>query len=133
MQVSRSQILKRGLANHCPNCGAHSLFPPAPSLRINPACRECRMKFDRAEGFFLGPFVINYTVTVVLFIIPVVLLYTQNVIGRTAMVIGIVFGTLVLPALLYRRSWGWWLTTYFYFLPQKLPNNRSTMGEDDEE
>jgi hypothetical protein len=39
----------------------------------------------------------------------------------------------VLPALLYRRSWGWWLTVYFFFLPQKLPANHGAFGEAAEE
>jgi uncharacterized protein (DUF983 family) len=133
MPVSKKVILQRGLANHCPNCGEGSLFPPPPSMRINPACPNCGMKFDRGEGFFLGPFVINYTVTVVGFIIPAIVLYLAGTINRPVLIVAMVFGTFVLPALLYRRSWGWWLTTYFFFLPQKLPANRGTLGEEDEE
>jgi hypothetical protein len=40
---------------------------------------------------------------------------------------------IVLPVLLYRRSWSWWLMVYFYFLPQKLLNNRDELHEDEEE
>jgi len=133
VKVTQAQILERGLANHCPNCGAHTLFPPTPSLRINPSCANCGMKFDRGDGFFLGPFVLNYTVTVIVFIIPLILLYVFGAIGRTPTIIAIVFAALVIPTLLYRRSWGWWLTGYFYFLPQKLPNNHEDDGEDLEE
>ena len=133
MKVTQGQILARGLANHCPNCGAHTLFPPPPSFRINPQCANCGMKFDRGDGFFLGPFVLNYLVTVVVFILPVILLYNFRAIGRTAMMVAIIFSALVIPALLYRRSWGWWLTGYFFFLPQKLPGNHEDLGEDLEE
>jgi uncharacterized protein (DUF983 family) len=133
MKVTEGQILARGLANHCPNCGAHTLFPPAPSLRVNPQCSNCGMKFDRGDGFFLGPFVLNYIVTVVVFIIPTILLYVYGAIGRTVMSVAVAFAALVIPVLLYRRSWGWWLTGYFYFLPQKLPNNHEEEGEDLEE
>jgi hypothetical protein len=72
-------------------------------------------------------------VTVFGFIIPIVLLYVFGAIGRTVMIVAVIFAALVIPALLYRRSWGWWLTTYFYFLPQKLPNNHEDLGEDLEE
>jgi uncharacterized protein (DUF983 family) len=133
MKVTQGQILARGLANHCPNCGGHTLFPPGSGFRISPQCSECGLKFDRGDGFFLGPFVINYTVTVVGFIIPAILLYVFGAIGRTAMIAAVIFGALVIPTLLYRRSWGWWLTTYFYFLPQKLPNNREDLGDEGEE
>ena len=133
MKVTEGQILARGLANHCPNCGAHTLFPPPPSLRVNPQCSNCGMKFDRGDGFFLGPFVLNYVVTVVVFIIPTILLYVHGAIGRTVMSVAVAFAALVIPVLLYRRSWGWWLTGYFYFLPQKLPNNHEDDGEELEE
>lgn len=49
------------------------------------------------------------------------------------MIAAIALAALVIPTLLYRRSWGWWLTAYFYFLPQKLPNNHGADGEDLEE
>lgn len=133
MKVTQGQILARGLANHCPNCGGPTLFPPVPSFKVNARCADCGLKFDRGDGFFLGPFVINYTVVVVVFIIPSIVLYARDVIGRNAVIAAAVFGALVMPALLYRRSWGWWLTTYFYFLPQKLPNNRENLGEETEE
>jgi len=133
MKVTQGQILARGLANHCPNCGANTLFPPVPSFRVNPRCSECGLKFDRGDGFFLGPFVVNYTVTVFVFIVPTIVLYGFGAMPRAAMLAAIIFCALVLPALLYRRSWGWWLTGYFYFLPQKLPNNHSADGEDQEE
>lgn len=132
MQVTRGQIVSRGLSGHCVNCGARTLFPPR-SFRINERCSSCGLKFDRGEGFFLGPFVINYTVTAFCFIVPVVLLYATGHIGATLTLVLAGVGALGIPLLLYRRSWSWWLMTYFYFLPQKLPANRDESGEDEEE
>ena len=103
MKVTQGQILARGLANHCPNCGAHTLFPPVPSVRIHPQCANCGMKFDRGDGFFLGPLVLNYVVTVFVFIVPTLLLYDSGAIGRSAMIVAVTFAAIVIPALLYRR------------------------------
>ena len=91
------------------------------------------MKLDRGEGFFLGPFVINYTFTVVVFIIPIVLLTAFGVIGTRTGIILAGITAFVVPLFLYRRSWSWWLMSYFYFLPQKLPRNRDSLHEDEEE
>ena len=133
MPVSRWTIISRGLSNHCPNCGKATLFSPAAHFTINPRCAECGLKFDRGDGFFLGPFVINYTVIVVTFIIPVILLSVFGFI-RTSVALGLAaFGATGLPILLYRRSWSWWLMAYFFFLPQKLPQNRNESHEDEEE
>ena len=133
MTVTRGQIVMRGLRNQCPNCSAPTLFPPHLSIKINQRCAKCGLKFDRGEGFFLGPFVINYTLTVAVFVVPVILLNARRVIGTTATVTAAALGATLIPLLLYRRSWGWWLMAYFYFLPQKLPSNRNELHEDEEE
>ena len=133
MTVTRGQIVSRGLRNQCPNCGAATLFPPGMSFKINERCGSCRLKFDRGEGFFLGPFVINYTLTVAGFIVPVILLNVRGVLGTTATVTAAALGATLIPVLLYRRSWGWWLMAYFYFLPQKLSANSNELHEDQEE
>jgi predicted RNA-binding Zn-ribbon protein involved in translation (DUF1610 family) len=133
MKVTRGQIIARGLANHCPNCGAHTLFKPHTLYKINEQCSNCGLKFDRGDGFFLGPFVINYGVTAFGFIVPVVLCYFFHKLSGPATLALAGIGAFALPALLYRLSWSWWLMVYFYFLPQKLPNNRGELHEDEEE
>ena len=133
MKVTRRQIVARGLANRCPNCGGVTLFPPHRGFKISERCAHCGLKFDRGEGFFLGPFVINYTVTVAWFIVPLILLNVRGVLGSTVTIAGTALGAILIPVLLYRRSWSWWLMAYFYFLPQKLPANHDIQREDEEE
>lgn len=133
MQVTRNRIIARGLACECPNCGARTLFKEGAYFSINERCSSCGLKFDRGDGFFLGPFVINYAVTVFVFIIPVILLYASRVLGVMATIVTCAVMAGGLPILFYRRSWSWWLMTYFYFLPQKLPANRDESREDEEE
>ncbi len=133
MQVARHQIIARGLANRCPNCGSRTLFEPASHFKIAERCANCGLRFDRGDGFFLGPFVINYGVTAFGFVLPVLFLYIFGVLRPVASIAIAAAGALVLPILLYRLSWGWWLMLYFYFLPQKLPNNRNDLHEDEEE
>jgi hypothetical protein len=89
--------------------------------------------FDRGEGFFLGPLVVNYTVTVFCFILPVLAAYSLGQLGDKAMVTMLGSGAIFLPVLLYHWSWRWWLTGYFYFLPHKLTANRENLREDLEE
>ena len=133
MKVTRGQIVARGWAGQCSNCGGATLFPPGAGFKISERCAQCGLKFDRGDGFFLGPFVINYTVTVAFLIVPIILLNAARVIGpgtTLACAGGVALGV---PVLLYRRSWSWWLMAYFYFLPQKLPANRDAQREDEEE
>ena len=133
MPVTQRQIISRGFKNCCPNCGGKTLFQRGKAFALNPRCPECGLKLDRGDGFFLGPFVISYTVTVAVFIVPVILLSIFSIIGtRMAIALGGVCA-LAIPLFLYRTSWSWWLMGYFYFLPKKLPNNRGDLREDEEE
>jgi hypothetical protein len=131
MQVTRRQIIARGLANRCPNCGGHTLFKPDAHFKINERCENCGLKFDRGDGFFLGPFVINYGLTAFGFVLP--FLYIFGLLRPVATIVTAAVGAIGLPILLYRLSWSWWLMAYFHFLPQKLPNNRNELHEDEEE
>lgn len=132
MPVTTSEILRRGLTQRCPNCGERSLFPPR-SLRIHRRCPVCDVSLDRGEGFFLGPWVINYTVAVFGFVLPAIVLGAREVIPwSVALVLGVI-GGVVLPALLYRRTWSWWLMIYFCFLPHRLPANGGLSGADEED
>lgn len=133
--VTRGQIVARGLSNRCPNCGARTLFKAGSLFLLNAECRDCGLKFERKndEGFFLGSMSLNYGVTIVVFLVPVMLLAWQKVIGVTPAIVIAGVGSIVVPALLYRSSRSWWLMNYYVFLPQHLPANGGTghAGQDD--
>ncbi len=128
LHVTRAQIVSRGFANRCPNCGEHTLFPPR-SLRIHETCPACGVAFDPGSGFWLGPLVINYTLSVVFFVVPFMVLGVRGVLPiGLAVGLAVVGGGFAVPLLLYRSSWSWWLMVYYYFLPDRLPANGGPMG-----
>ncbi len=132
MKVTHGQIIARGLANRCPNCGGHHLFKPGKPFDLNPACPDCGLRFEKDEGFFLGAMSLNYGITLVCFLVPVLLLWLTKVIGdRTAVILAVV-GSFVVPLLLYRSSRSWQLMLYYSFLPQHLPANRRELENEDE-
>ena len=70
------RILRRGLALRCPRCGELSLFPAPggaqahrPSARFRAwftmadACRLCGLRFERAQGYWVGAIYVSYAVT----------------------------------------------------------------------
>ena len=132
MSVTKQQIIARGLANQCPNCGGASLFPPK-SFRINRRCPGCGVGLDRGAGFFLGPWVLNYTIVVFGIVLPTLVLGVRGWLPWPATLAIAAAGCLVVPALLYRSTWSWWLMLYFYFLPGSLPANGGTAGQADED
>lgn len=135
MQVTRAQIVFRGLTHRCPNCGQRTLFKEGSFFKINPACPACHFQVERSgdEGFFLGSMSLNYGVTLVCFLVPVMLLAYRKVIGVTPAIVLAGVGSIVVPALFYRSSRSWWLMNYYLFFPHHLPANggNGRAGEDD--
>ena len=127
MPVTKLQILRRGMSNRCPNCGQRTLFPPR-SLRPNPRCVACGLDIERGEGFFLGPWCINYSIVVFGIVLPAIVLANSGYLPWGVAFAIAATGCIVVPALLYRLSWSWWLMLYFFFSPERLPANGGATG-----
>jgi len=124
MKVSRLQVVARGLRNRCPNCGGPTLFREGTWFEVNKECPRCGLRFERDEGFFLGSMSLNYGVTIVCFLTPVMLLAYKGVIGATAAVVLAGAGSIGFPLAFYRSSRSWWLMQYYAFFPLHLPANK---------
>ncbi len=133
MKVTCTQILQRGLRNHCPNCGEATLFRTGKIFELNTECGHCRLRFEKDEGFFLGAMALNYGVTCVVFLTPVALLWYLGVLGgKLAAGLAIALAVLV-PVALYRSSRSWQLMLYYSIFPGHLPANRRALsGHEDE-
>ena len=125
LKVTRVQIVQRGFLNRCPNCGGKTLFLEGSLFDLNKECPQCGLKIERDEGFFLGSMSLNYGVTIVVFLLPVMLLAYWGRIGTTLAIVLAGIGSIGFPALFYRASRSWWLMQYYLFFPGHLPANRS--------
>jgi uncharacterized protein (DUF983 family) len=132
-KVTKGQILARGLTHRCPNCGARKLFKEGTLFELNSECPDCGLKIERDEGFFLGSMSLNYGVTILGFLVPVLLLYLAGVLnGLTAALIAGI-GAIAVPMIFYRSSRSWWLMSYYFFLPHHLPANRGEIAAGQDE
>ncbi|MBW3557336.1 MAG: DUF983 domain-containing protein [Actinobacteria bacterium] len=59
-----ARLLLRGLLRRCPRCGGGRLF--SSWFHMVERCPRCGMAFEREEGFFLGAFVVNFGVVLML-------------------------------------------------------------------
>jgi predicted RNA-binding Zn-ribbon protein involved in translation (DUF1610 family) len=123
MKVTRLQVVSRGLRNRCPNCGKATLFKAGTFFEVNKACSNCGLQFERDEGFFIGSMSINYGVTLVLFLPPIIVLAYKGVIGTNLAIALAGAGAVGFPALFYRSSRSWWLMQYYLLFPLHLPEN----------
>jgi uncharacterized protein (DUF983 family) len=132
MKVTAGQVISRGLACRCPNCGEKTLFQPGKRFGVNPSCPNCGLKFEKGDGAFLGPFVLNYGVTVFGFVLPIIAFAVAGKLSLPMTIAGAAVAAFLLPLVFYRWSWGWWLALYYFFLLDNLPANRGAAPEDDE-
>ncbi|WP_309385921.1 hypothetical protein [Cerasicoccus frondis] len=129
--VSRAQIVLRGLTNRCPNCGGRSIFRSW--FRLHYRCPRCGLKLSRSDGFFLGAVVWNYGLTVFGCLPPLFILHVLGVISLTTLgVLGVIIG-IVVPPVIYPWAWSLWLMTYYWALPHELPANAGADPSVDED
>lgn len=133
MRVTQAQIVKRGLANCCPNCGARTLFKSGKSFELDESCAACGLKYEKDEGFYLGAMSLNYGITLVVALAPVAVLWYAGILGARTAVVLAVLGSIAVPLLLYRSSRSWQLMLYYFFLPQHLPANRRELSGNEDE
>jgi uncharacterized protein (DUF983 family) len=126
MKVTRPLVISRGLRNRCPNCGGSTLFRKGKWFELNKACPDCGLQFERDEGFFIGSMSLNYGVTLVCFVTPVIVLAYEGVIGTTSATVLAGIGAMGFPILFYRSSRSWWLMQYYLLFPLHLPANKET-------
>lgn len=133
MKVTRLQIVARGLTNRCPNCGGRTLFKPGTLFELNHACARCGLQIERDEGTFMGSMSLNFGVTLVCYLTPLMLLTYYKVIGTMTAIVLAGFGSFLVPALFYRSSRSWWLMNYYIFFPHHLPANREAVREGEDQ
>ena len=127
MKVSRLMVVTRGLRNRCPNCGGATLFREGSWFEVNKACPRCGLQIERDEGFFIGSMSLNYGVTLVCFLLPILLLAYKGVIGTTFAIVLAGVGSIGFPFAFYRSSRSWWLMQYYLLFPGHLPANRARL------
>ena len=97
------RLLGRGFTKRCPNCGGRGIYDTW--FRMKDRCPSCGMRFEREEGFFVGAYLINFAVAiVVLFVLCmgfVAVKATDPEASATGfMVAGVLIG-LLLPVVFY--------------------------------
>ncbi len=95
-------------------------------FELNKACPDCGLRLERDEGFFIGSMSLNYGVTLVCFLTPVMILAYMGVIGTTLAIVLAGIGSIGFPIAFYRSSRSWWLMQYYLMFPLHLPANKGT-------
>lgn len=111
--VGTARALFRGLRKRCPRCGARDCFRSW--FQLKSLCPRCGLRFEAEEGGFLGAMVLNYSVTlgvwVVVLVVGLVLTVPDiPVVPMTLMSMALV---ITVPIWFYPRSKMIWAAVEF--------------------
>src|SRR5262244_4277285 len=94
--------LRRAVRLRCPRCGATPLFRGW--FRMAEACVLCGLRFERAQGYFVGAIYINYGVTAVLALGLFFLLWGLTTLSTAAELALVLPLVIVFPLWFFRYS-----------------------------
>jgi uncharacterized protein (DUF983 family) len=106
-------ILGRSLRLRCPRCGGGKLFRSY--FRMNAECPQCKLRYERAPGYFLGSMYINYGLTTLLMTVAyVALVFGAGLSNREVLAPLLVF-VVLFPVAWFRHARSLWLGMDCYF------------------
>ncbi len=77
--VTPARMILRGLARRCPFCGHNKIFDSW--FKLKDRCPSCGHRFNQEEGFYIGAYAINFSITeglLLLCLIPYILISASN-------------------------------------------------------
>jgi uncharacterized protein (DUF983 family) len=102
-----TRALGRAIRLRCPRCGATPLFRGW--FRMAESCALCGLRFERAQGYFVGAIYINYAVTTLIAVGGLFLLWGQFGLSTRAQLLVLVPIVVVFPLWFFRYSRSFWL------------------------
>ena len=111
-----TRALGRAIRLRCPRCGATELFRGW--FRMAEACVLCGLRFERAQGYFVGAIYINYAVTTIIAVGGFFVLWGVLGLSTRAQLLVLVPIVLVFPLWFFRYSRSLWLGLEFLVNPE---------------
>lgn len=97
----------------CPRCGGGKLFKGW--FRMHERCPNCKLKYERDPGYFLGSAYINYGLTaVIITAVYIPLRFVANIEGRD-MLVPLGLFCFIFPLFFFRYARAWWLAMDCHF------------------
>jgi uncharacterized protein (DUF983 family) len=102
-----ARALSRAIRLRCPRCGETPLFRGW--FRMADSCALCGLRFERAQGYFVGAIYVNYGVTVILAVGGFFLLWAGLGLSTGAQLAVLVPVVVLFPLWFFRYSRSLWL------------------------
>jgi uncharacterized protein (DUF983 family) len=104
---------RRALRLRCPRCGGGKLFRGWFSMYES--CPNCKLKYERAPGYFLGSTYVNYGFTASITTVAYVALHFGLGYSNRTIVGPLIAFVIIFPILFFRYARALWLALDLYF------------------
>jgi len=111
-----ARTARRALALRCPRCGGSDLFTGWFTMRQ--ACALCGLRFERAQGYWVGAIYVNYAVTATLALAGYFVLWARTGLSTAVQLAIWIPFLLIFPLWFFRYSRSVWLALEFFFNPE---------------
>jgi uncharacterized protein (DUF983 family) len=111
-----ARIVRRALGLRCPRCGGTRLFTGWFTMRRE--CALCGLRFERAQGYWVGAIYINYAVSATLTLAGYFILWARTELSTAAQLAIWIPFLLVFPLWFFRYSRSLWLALELWLNPE---------------
>jgi uncharacterized protein (DUF983 family) len=116
------RLLQRGIRRRCPRCGDGQLFPHGAWFTMAQKCARCGLRFERAQGYFVGAIYVNYAATVLIVMTGYLVLWKYTTLSTTQQLLIWIPVVVVFPIVFFRLSRSLWLALEYAINPE--PDSR---------
>lgn len=107
------QLIGRALSLRCPRCGGGKLFTGW--FKMYEVCPNCKLKYERGPGYFLGSAYINYGLLAFIVTGTFIGLRFGAGIPRETLIVPLVVFCVVWGLFFFRYARALWLSMDYYF------------------
>ena len=113
----RMAIIFRCVFNRCPRCKHGGISHP---FKFPDTCPNCKMIFERGNGFLLSALPAVYFGFAVFWVVPMMILFLNKVLSFNLAMWLVAIGAVAIPVLFFNYCKMLALALYYFFLPNEM-------------
>ena len=121
-RLTPGELFVRAIRLRCPRCGQGKLF--LGWFQMHAACSSCRLKYERAPGYFLGSAYINYGATAIAVTVGYLMLHVGVRLSNRELAAPLAGFCMLFPLFFFRYARSLWLAMDYFLDPNGFPSDK---------
>jgi uncharacterized protein (DUF983 family) len=121
-RLTPGELFVRAIRLRCPRCGQGKLF--SGWFQMHATCSSCKLKYERAPGYFLGSAYINYGATAIAVTVGYLSLHVGARLSNRALAGPLAGFCMLFPLFFFRYARSLWLALDYFLDPDGFPSDK---------